>query len=131
MSNRKYGTSMVLKRLLNGERLTAEQISFFSFGEQQSRVMDELRKSYIPWECDQSANDTTWFIPKIEIARYYHCRDEQIAAEKSYFYAKKTVRLDRELKKAIKWRGLNWLINRINEKAANDDSFEKQKGSEE
>jgi hypothetical protein len=127
MSNRKYGTSLVLKRLLNGERLTAEQISFFSFGEQQSRVMDELRKSYIPWECDQSANDTTWFIPKIEIERYYHCRDEQIAAEKSHYYAKKTLRLDRELKKAIKWRGLNWLISRINEQAANDDSFEKQK----
>ncbi|QIR13930.1 hypothetical protein [Shewanella aestuarii] len=132
MSKRSYGVSIVLGRLLNGERLTAEQITFLTNGEQQSRVMDELRKSFIPWDCDESAKDTVWFIPPSEIHRYFNCRDEQIEAEKSHYYAKKTMKLDRILRDAIRWRGVNWLINRINEQAANDSIYnaEKQEGFE-
>ncbi|QDF75935.1 MULTISPECIES: hypothetical protein [Shewanella] len=130
MSKRSYGASMVLDRLLNGERLTAAQITFLTNGEQQSRVMDELRKAFIPWECDQSANDTVWFIPPSEIERYHNCRDEQIADERSHYYAKKTLRLDRILREAIQWRGANWLIKRINEQAANDPVYDPEKQKE-
>ncbi|MCG9697184.1 hypothetical protein [Shewanella sp. Isolate11] len=130
MSKRSYGTSIVLARLLNGERLTAAQINFLTNGEQQSRVMDELRKSFIPWECDQSANDTVWFMPASEIERYRHCRDEQIEDERSRYYAKKTLRLDRELIKAIKWRGETWVVNRLGELAANDPVYDPEKQKE-
>lgn len=130
MSKRTYGASMVLARLLNGERLTEAQITFLTNGEQQSRVMNELSRSFIPWECDQSEAETKWYMSAHEIERYHNCREEQIADERSHYYAKQTIRLDKALRKAIQWRGVTWLLNRVGELAANDPVYDPGKEKE-
>ncbi|KPZ69942.1 hypothetical protein AN944_02638 [Shewanella sp. P1-14-1] len=58
-----------------------------------------------------------------QIKEFFNDREAMRKRVSKAVWAKRTSVLDRALRKAIKWRGATWLINRINELAANDWEF--------
>ncbi|MCL1036463.1 hypothetical protein L2750_04765 [Shewanella submarina] len=65
-----------------------------------------------------------------QIHEFLHDRETMRKRVAAIVWAKRTRDLDRQLRKAIKWRGESWLVDRIGELAANDPLYDVEEQKE-
>lgn len=59
-----------------------------------------------------------------QIDEFFNDRETMRKRVISQVWAKRSITLDGQLSKAIKWHGVSWLVNRIGELAANDPVYD-------